>query len=358
MKNIILSTIMMAISLLSYGQVTYYKGNLTEALSLANISNKKVIIMASATWCGPCKKVEQNVFTSKKLGDFIDKDYIMLKYYLDKDDSDNIAKRYEVDSYPTFLLLDNEGNVFNRYSGGTNTDDEFIELLNYLSKLENSPSYHEAKYKADPNYVTTYIEFLYSISMRGQADEIFIKNFAKWSHKEKFTEEHREFYLRNSRLLATHVSTYMIDNKKELIKLIGKDDYYNYILKLSPNIGINYISSKMRESKTEKEFNDSIKPVNDKKLLSADLMRFFKSNAVNIVNKDCHALITYLNKQYKDILQQDLVSVLNIIASLPSSETLTNDDKRYMSDVIKYAIVNADNKEKMFLNYILNRYKN
>lgn len=76
----------------------------------------------TADWCNPCKKVRPIV-------EDINRESTGLKFQIiDADSNIELIKKFEVQSIPTFIILD-EGNVIRRLTG-SQTRDTLEEFLN------------------------------------------------------------------------------------------------------------------------------------------------------------------------------------------------------------------------------------
>lgn len=79
---------------------------LAKALETASVLNKPVFIDCYTVWCGPCKYLSSDVFPDKRVGDFYNEKFICLQIDMEKGEGLEIAKKYEIKSYPTLLFLD------------------------------------------------------------------------------------------------------------------------------------------------------------------------------------------------------------------------------------------------------------
>ena len=82
---------------------------------------------AYASWCGPCKLMEKNVFTDKNVADFYNKNFVNARIDMEKGEGRDLAIKYGVRSYPTFLFLNGEGDVVGKELGYIQSK-EFLEL--------------------------------------------------------------------------------------------------------------------------------------------------------------------------------------------------------------------------------------
>ena len=84
------------------------------ALGLAKQKGQKTLLDFETTWCGPCKTMDQYVYTADTIV-FATKNLIAVK--IDGDEHRDQVKKYKIDGYPTLVLLDKEGNEIARGVG-------------------------------------------------------------------------------------------------------------------------------------------------------------------------------------------------------------------------------------------------
>jgi thiol-disulfide isomerase/thioredoxin len=88
--------------------------DLAVALAEAERTGKRVFVDFETTWCGPCKQMDQWVYTAAPV---VDAGSSVIAVKLDGDEQKELVKRYEVKGYPTLLLLDGKGAVVRREVG-------------------------------------------------------------------------------------------------------------------------------------------------------------------------------------------------------------------------------------------------
>ena len=88
-----------------------------DIIAKAKKEKKLVFIDAYASWCGPCKMMEKNVFTQKAVGDYFNTNFINARFDMEKGEGRDIASKFGVRSYPTYLFLNGEGELVSRNSG-------------------------------------------------------------------------------------------------------------------------------------------------------------------------------------------------------------------------------------------------
>jgi thiol-disulfide isomerase/thioredoxin len=88
--------------------------DLAAALERAKREKKRVLVDFETTWCGPCKVMDQLVYSAQPVVDAA-REVIAVK--LDGDEHRDLVKRYKVEGYPTMILLDADGKELRRGSG-------------------------------------------------------------------------------------------------------------------------------------------------------------------------------------------------------------------------------------------------
>jgi thioredoxin-related protein len=100
-----------------------------EILQKAKAENKYIFVDCYATWCGPCKMMDKDVYPAQKIGELINGKFLAVKVQMDvtkKDDSAVVAwyadahiidRQYRINGYPSFLFFSPEGKIVHRGIG-------------------------------------------------------------------------------------------------------------------------------------------------------------------------------------------------------------------------------------------------
>lgn len=86
-------------------------------LKKAKAEKKVIFLDAYASWCGPCKMLQKNVFTRKEVGDYFNKSFINVKMDMEKGEGPMLSQRYPLEAYPTLLFIDGNGRVLKKVIG-------------------------------------------------------------------------------------------------------------------------------------------------------------------------------------------------------------------------------------------------
>jgi thiol:disulfide interchange protein len=90
---------------------------LMPVLEEAEKVKKPVFVEFHATWCAPCKVMEEEVFTQPVVYRTLNNSFVNFRADYDSSTGRTIADIYEVKTLPTVLFLDGNGVVLERYTG-------------------------------------------------------------------------------------------------------------------------------------------------------------------------------------------------------------------------------------------------
>lgn len=99
----------------------------TEALEKAKKENKKVLIFFSADWCTVCTKMKAETLSSTKVKEALN-NFIFLEFNTDSEKE--LVEKYNVQSIPSYFLIDGNEKVLNNQEGYLNE----AKFLNWLYK--------------------------------------------------------------------------------------------------------------------------------------------------------------------------------------------------------------------------------
>lgn len=105
-------------------ETTDYKGidfsqtTVAEAMKEAKETGKLIFIDAYTSWCGPCKLMAKNSFPDATVGELYNANFINLKVEMEKDaEGPELSKKYNVQAYPTLLIIDHTGRIIKKVIG-------------------------------------------------------------------------------------------------------------------------------------------------------------------------------------------------------------------------------------------------
>lgn len=141
--------------------------SIPEALETANRDARPVLVDVWATWCKPCKRMDEVTYRDPAVLRAIE-GFVPIK--VDADAHELFVDRYEIDAYPTVLVLDGAG-------------DELVRLEGYVGPVEleelavairaGYPDYVDSRLKGDdPEALRRRAVFLADLGNRDAASEL------------------------------------------------------------------------------------------------------------------------------------------------------------------------------------------
>jgi thioredoxin-related protein len=237
--------------------------NFTTILAKAKKENKLVFIDAYASWCGPCKLMVKNVFPQKPVGDYYNAHFVNAKIDMEKGEGVDLAKKYNVKAFPTYLFVDGNGEVVHRTLGYVEEND-FIQF---------------AKDAGDPS---KRIGTLKQKFEDGEKDPAFLKNLAEltmysdaafstrvmeryFQAKTDFDRDDIQMLLSGAQNMDSPLYKIFQTKKAEIAKVITSEKYEE----IDKNIKISNIFKKSYNAETKK-WNDDYFLTEAQKFLSKD----------------------------------------------------------------------------------------
>ncbi|GAB2596217.1 hypothetical protein GCM10027190_50580 [Spirosoma areae] len=103
--------------------IQFTEASWRDILKKAKAEKKVIFLDAYASWCGPCKLLQKNVFTKKAVGEFYNSKFINVKMDMEKGEGPALAQVYPLEAYPTLLYIDGNGKVLKKVLGYHSPED-------------------------------------------------------------------------------------------------------------------------------------------------------------------------------------------------------------------------------------------
>lgn len=145
--------------------IQFFKGSWKEVLNEAQQQQKMVFVDVYTEWCGPCKYMDRAVFTDADVARKYAAHFIAYKLDAEKGEGVELARRYNVGAYPTFLFLNSGGYLVHKVTGEREKI-PFTALADAAVQAgadKNNPGNLEKLFAAgerDPQFLLTYLRRL------------------------------------------------------------------------------------------------------------------------------------------------------------------------------------------------------
>ena len=197
----------------------------TEAIELAAKENKMVFIDFYTTWCGPCKRMSKEVFPQQEVGEYFNRTFISLKLDAEKENGLELAKKYAVKAFPTFVVLSPDGTEVFRTSGYRPAD-EFVEKIRKGIDPRWSPAGLTKRYEKGertPQLVDDYATLLLEQGKTNEGFGVINDYFNRLSARKKVKPENFFLYERYTLNFDDPKAQYVFDNREQFVRANGKE---------------------------------------------------------------------------------------------------------------------------------------
>ena len=250
MKKIILflSVSLFALSLVAqtnFRDITY-----KEALAAAKAEKKLVFIDFYTSWCGPCKMMMKNIFPLKEVGNYLNSKFVCIKIDAEKGEGPELAKRYQVKAYPTFVAINPAEEILMTKVGGSGSGSGFIGSIDRLIDPDKTPERMKQRYESGERtadlifaYAGLKMEEVYKnrqpdMTKKDEAFKMVQDYFDGLKDKERLAEENLFIYT------SYTIARYMIANRDKFAPVI-KNDISDRIKELYKMDVLNYLTARV-----------------------------------------------------------------------------------------------------------------
>lgn len=171
-------------------QTNFRSIDFNEALKQSQAENKLVFIDFYTDWCGPCRKMSKEVFPQKQVGDYFNAQFVCIKLNAEKEGKE-LAQKFEVKAYPTFIIADQQGNTKATITGAFPADAFVAKVKNELNP-EMAPERMKQRYESGertPELVDAYAMSFMEQKKMDEGYKIIDDYFNSLSDKQKLAPE-------------------------------------------------------------------------------------------------------------------------------------------------------------------------
>lgn len=109
-------------------ELTWFSDDFDGASAEAEAMEKPLLIDMYADWCGPCRTLGEEYFTSDEMYDVLS-NFVLLRLDVDSPEGGPFAQRYEVSAIPCVVIAEHDGTEIDRIVGTTPTIGEYVTAL-------------------------------------------------------------------------------------------------------------------------------------------------------------------------------------------------------------------------------------
>lgn len=306
---------------------------LSEVVEMADNQGKLVFLDCYTSWCGPCKRMANDVFTLDRVADFFNSKFVNIKIDMEKGEGPELAKKYGVKAYPTFLLLDGNGKELYRIVGGAAPDD-FVKKVIEGMNSENWTSKLDDEYKSgnhSPEFLSKYMSYL---SNKGNYDELTTVSLDVWnklSDEQKQSSEYWSVLGPTTANLEDPRIDYVLANLDYYKNLMGEQNFNLWLLRTSYPSIFPFIMGAHEKDKNYKleSYNKSLSKFKQAKLSDAYANKLIIDLSQARINKDLDKFMDILNECIPVSTDQTRISLLLSFGYIAQQGSPAQKDRGY-----------------------------
>ena len=211
--------------------IQFSHDSMNVSLQKAKESGKLIFVDAFTTWCGPCKMMSNEVFVLPEVGKFFNANFINMKIDMEAGEGIELAKKFGVKAYPTFLLINGDGEIIHRVVGSSKAD-VFIEKIK--RGMDPATSYFSVKKKYDagersPEFMPLYFKTMSdAYELKGKEEDI-ITYLTSLNLQQRATQTNWDLFFSTVTDYKSPLFTDFAKNVDTYRKAVGADEVNNKI---------------------------------------------------------------------------------------------------------------------------------
>ena len=196
-------------------------------LAKAKKEGKLVFIDCYTSWCGPCKMLAREVFANDTVGSFFNRHFVNMKMDMERGDGPQMARRYQVGSYPTLLFINPDSKeVVYRHTGARRGAGWLVEAgrkaMDPSANLVGLATAYTLG-KQDTTVVEKYLAGLTAASLTARADSVLDEYLAGITDANKCSKATWRMLERYVRDPYSSRFDFMLDNATAFANVVGQE---------------------------------------------------------------------------------------------------------------------------------------
>lgn len=196
-----------------------------EALAAAKEEGKLVFVDCYTSWCGPCRNMAEKVFPQKEAGDYFNPRFVCVKYDMEKGEGLELAKRFNVHAYPTFVIVRADGTVQHKLVGGSDLKEFIARVEKGLDEKTNLLFLNEAYERGgmDKAQLMGYYSVLSEAGEDEKAARVYAELWGRLTDEEKTSAEYWRLFENETCVIGTPAFDFLLAHLGEMRESVGRE---------------------------------------------------------------------------------------------------------------------------------------
>ena len=263
--------------------IRFDESGLESVMQRAKVEKKPIFYMAYADWCPHCKNIKATTLRDPEVVLFMNANYVFAGLNFEKPGSEDFKTKYNVKTFPTFLVLDENGQELARFTGELKKDKFLSEVKLALNPKQQLP-YLKAEYEKDKTNGLNLMRYLVALKKgkdRNELNPIAHEYFEKLTDDKIVNEVNWKIFTNGVSDIASREYQFVITNQQAFAAITSQkrvnDKFKNSVIELlKPIVKTNDVANYKKQRAIAKTINS---PMIDSLLFQYDLDHYeFNSN--------------------------------------------------------------------------------
>lgn len=306
--------------------------SLEEALQKAAKQGKPVFIDCYTKTCGPCMIYKKEIFPIKEIGEYMNATFICIMKDMEEGDGLEIAKKYNVRTYPTFLVVDTQGKELYRVPMLFEPEKDLVPTLKLSQEMVDLKQKYNNGYR-NPEFIKDFFNKLKELNPM-EYEKVLSEYLIKEKQNELLETAYWKVIKNEIHNIELPAFRYVLEHRKQYIKKYGEKEVYDKLFgeyanefRMARMMGLNY---DIRIADTKIFVKDGIKEA------VPLLWRMEIYNLWNSAKGKKGNIMDYLKRLNKTLYKFDVtvqMDIANDFAIL--CEVANNEEKEKMSNMLE-----------------------
>jgi len=197
-----------------------------KVLKKAKKEKKLIFVDCYTSWCGPCKMMAKDVFTQDHVADYFNENFVNFKIDMEKGEGPDLKPGWKINAYPTFLVINVEGEVIHRVVGAYGAD----EFINYIKDAQTEDKNFAALKKAyadgkrNGEFMFSYLRALRLANLSKEESRKANKYISSLPKEDLLKKENWniiKYFMKNP---LTDEFRFVVKNRDQFAKMLGEKE--------------------------------------------------------------------------------------------------------------------------------------
>lgn len=245
--------------------IRFDESGLESVIQRAKVEKKPIFYMVYADWCPHCKNIKATTLKDQEVISFMNTNYVFAGLNFEKPGSEDFKTKYNIKTFPTFLVLDENGQELARFTGELKKDKFLSEVKLALNPKQQLP-YLKAEYEKDKTNGLNLMRYLVALKKgkdRNELNPIAHEYFEKLTDDKIVNEVNWKIFTNGVSDIASREYQFVITNQQAFAAITSQkrvnDKFKNSVMELlKPIVKTNDVANYKKQRAIAKTINSTM----------------------------------------------------------------------------------------------------